>query len=146
MGSSDNVIPGLQQNDTLSGLCGRFGHGGRPPDYPTARLVQAARWISADCLSHGTQWRIQDPRGTCWCAHSVSGEKALYVDESCAIGIESLTGAEASPPDFLVVHSTQHAFTCRMRWEPAMLVLGENRLCVHHASNDYDDYSRERTG
>jgi taurine dioxygenase len=76
--------------------------------------------------------------------HPVSGEKALYVDESYAVGIEGLTGVEARPLlAFLVAHITQHAFTCRLRWEPDMLVLWDNRLCVHHASNDYDGYRRE---
>jgi alpha-ketoglutarate-dependent taurine dioxygenase len=76
--------------------------------------------------------------------HPVSGEKALYVDESYAVGIEGMTGAEARPLlAFLVAHITQHAFTCRLRWEPNMLVLWDNRVCLHHASNDYDGYRRE---
>jgi alpha-ketoglutarate-dependent taurine dioxygenase len=76
--------------------------------------------------------------------HPVSGEKALYVDESYAVGIDGMTGAEAAPLlAFLVAHITQHAFTCRLRWEPRMLVLWDNRVCIHHASNDYDGYRRE---
>lgn len=76
--------------------------------------------------------------------HPHSGEKALYVDESYAIGIEGMTTAESRPLlDFLVAHITQHAFTCRLRWSPAMLTLWDNRICLHHASNDYDGYRRE---
>ena len=76
--------------------------------------------------------------------HPATGEKALYVDESYAVGIEGMTGAEARPLlAFLVAHITQHAFTCRLRWSPRMLVLWDNRLTVHHASNDYDGYRRE---
>lgn len=76
--------------------------------------------------------------------HPVSGEKALYVDESYAVGIEGMTSAESAPLlDFLCRHITQHAFTCRLRWEPGMLVLWDNRVCLHHASNDYDGYRRE---
>ena len=76
--------------------------------------------------------------------HPETGEQALYVDESYAVGIEGMTGAEARPLlAFLVAHLTQHAFTCRLRWAPRMLVLWDNRLCVHHASNDYDGYRRE---
>ncbi|HWJ70961.1 MAG TPA: TauD/TfdA family dioxygenase [Sphingobium sp.] len=76
--------------------------------------------------------------------HPHSGEKALYVDESYAIGIEGMTSAEARPLlAFLAAHITQHAFTCRLRWEPKMLVLWDNRISLHHASNDYDGHRRE---
>jgi alpha-ketoglutarate-dependent taurine dioxygenase len=76
--------------------------------------------------------------------HPATGEKSLYVDESYAVGIEGMTSAESRPLlDFLARHITQHAFTCRLRWSPNMLVLWDNRLCIHHASNDYDGYRRE---
>jgi taurine dioxygenase len=76
--------------------------------------------------------------------HPVTAEKALYCDNSYAIGIEGLTDAEAKPLlDFLVAHITQPAFTCRLRWAPKTLVLWDNRLCVHQAFNDYDGYRRE---
>jgi taurine dioxygenase len=76
--------------------------------------------------------------------HPATGEKALYVDESYAVGIEGMTAAESRPIlAFLAQHIPQHAFTCRLRWEPSMLVLWDNRLCLHHASNDYDGYRRE---
>ncbi len=76
--------------------------------------------------------------------HPHSGEKALYVDESYALDIAGMTLAESRCLiDFLTTHITQHAFTCRLRWAPAMLVLWDNRICLHHASNDYDGYRRE---
>jgi len=76
--------------------------------------------------------------------HPVSGEKALYCDEVYAAGIEGLTPAEAAPLlGFLVGHITQPAFTCRLRWEPGMFVLWDNRICVHQAFNDYDGFRRE---
>jgi alpha-ketoglutarate-dependent taurine dioxygenase len=76
--------------------------------------------------------------------HAVTGEKALYVDSSYAIGIEGMTEAESAPLlAFLNAHLTQPAFTCRLRWEPDMLALWDNRLCVHQAFNDYDGFRRE---
>jgi taurine dioxygenase len=76
--------------------------------------------------------------------HPESGEKGLYVDESYAVGIKGMTPAESRPLlAFLVTHITQHAFTCRLKWEPEMLVLWDNRVALHHASNDYDGFRRE---
>jgi alpha-ketoglutarate-dependent taurine dioxygenase len=76
--------------------------------------------------------------------HPVSGEKALYVDSSYAIGIEGMVPEESAPIlRYLSEHITQPAFTCRLRWEPDMLVLWDNRLCLHQAYNDYQGYRRE---
>jgi taurine dioxygenase len=76
--------------------------------------------------------------------HAVSGEKALYVDPSYAIGIEGMAEAERCRCcAILTDHMTQPAFTCRLRWEPGMLTLWDNRLCVHQAFNDYDGFRRE---
>lgn len=76
--------------------------------------------------------------------HPETGEKGLYCDGSYAIGLEGLNETEARPIlDFLVAHITQPAFTCRLRWEPNMVALWDNRLCVHQAFNDYDGQRRE---
>jgi taurine dioxygenase len=76
--------------------------------------------------------------------HPVTGEKALYIDTSYAIGIDGMTPEESAPIlQFLGEHLIQHAFTCRLRWEPDMLALWDNRLCVHHAFNDYQGFRRE---
>jgi len=76
--------------------------------------------------------------------HPVTGEKALYVDTSYAIGIDGMTPEESAPIlQFLGEHLIQHAFTCRLRWEPDMLAMWDNRLCVHHAFNDYQGFRRE---
>lgn len=76
--------------------------------------------------------------------HPETGEKSLYVDESYAVGIEGMTSMESRPLlDFLARHITQHAFTCRLRWSANMLVLWDNRVTIHHASNDYDGHRRE---
>lgn len=76
--------------------------------------------------------------------HPVTGERALYVDEVYAVGIEGMTDAEAAPLlAFLWNHVTNAAFSCRLRWEPDMLVIWDNRLCVHAAFNDTWGYRRE---
>ncbi len=76
--------------------------------------------------------------------HPVTGEKALYCDETYATGVEGLTAAEAEPLlRFLAGHITQPAFTCRLRWAPGTYVAWDNRLCVHQAFNDYDGFRRE---
>ena len=76
--------------------------------------------------------------------HPVTGEKALYVDGAYAIGIEGMEPEESAPLlAFLVEHIIQHAFTCRLRWEPKTLAIWDNRLCIHQAFNDYFGYRRE---
>ena len=76
--------------------------------------------------------------------HPATGEKALYVDTSYAIGIEDMLPEESAPIiGFLGEHITQPVFTCRLRWEPDMVVLWDNRLCVYQDYNDYQGYRRE---
>jgi alpha-ketoglutarate-dependent taurine dioxygenase len=76
--------------------------------------------------------------------HPVTGEKALYIDPSYGIGIEGMMPEESAPIlRFLTEHLTQPVFGCRLRWEPGMLVIWDNRLCVHQAYNDYQGYRRE---
>lgn len=76
--------------------------------------------------------------------HPVTGEKALYVDDAYAIGIEGMSEEESAPLlKYLAEHLVQHAFTCRLRWSPRTLALWDNRLCVHQAFNDYPGYRRE---
>jgi len=76
--------------------------------------------------------------------HPATGEKALYLDGTYAVGIEGMTAEEATPIlDFLLTFIVQHEFTCRLRWERDMLVLWDNRLCVHQAFNDYQGCRRE---
>jgi alpha-ketoglutarate-dependent taurine dioxygenase len=76
--------------------------------------------------------------------HPATGEKALYLDGTYAVGIEGMTDEEArSILDFLLHFTVQHEFTCRLRWEPDTLVVWDNRSCVHQAFNDYQGHRRE---
>lgn len=76
--------------------------------------------------------------------HPMTGELSLYVDEVYAVGIEGMTAAESRPLlEFLCQHITQHHFTCRLRWEPGMVAMWDNRAALHLAANDYDGFRRE---
>jgi alpha-ketoglutarate-dependent taurine dioxygenase len=76
--------------------------------------------------------------------HPVTGEKALYLDGAYAIHIEGMLQEESAPIlKYLADHITQHAFTCRLRWETRTLAIWDNRLCVHQAFNDYQGSRRE---
>lgn len=76
--------------------------------------------------------------------HPVTGEQSLYLDEVYAVGIDGMTTAESRPLlEFLIAHITQHHFTCRLRWEPGMVAMWDNRTALHLAANDYDGYRRE---
>jgi taurine dioxygenase len=102
---------------------------------------KAVRGYANDQVSEGALSGTYHPLVS---THPVTGEKALYVDEIYTSGIEGLTDLESRPLiDFLIGHITQHQFCCRLRWEPDMLVLWDNRLCLHLAMNDYDGYRRE---
>jgi taurine dioxygenase len=76
--------------------------------------------------------------------HPETGEESLYICDTYACGIEGMTTFEARPIiEFLVQHATQHAFTCRLRWEEGMVALWDNRGTMHLGPNDYDGYRRE---
>jgi len=76
--------------------------------------------------------------------HPVTGNKALYVDETYSHGIEGMSSEESKPLlDFLRAHVTQESFTCRLRWKNNTFAAWDNRICVHRAFNDYDGFRRE---
>jgi taurine dioxygenase len=110
-------------------------------DSPIGRLA-ATR--NAEKLSDEMLRKIEGSAHPMVRTHPVTGEKALYVDEAYAVGIEGMSEEEARPIlGFLAAYIVQHAFTCRLRWEANMLIAWDNRLCVHQAFNDYDGYRRE---
>jgi len=110
-------------------------------DSPIGRLAATK---GAERLSDDLRRKILGSAHPMVRTHPVSGEKALYVDSAYAIGIEGMLPEESAPIlSYLVEHITQPAFSCRLRWEPDMVVLWDNRLCVHQAYNDYQGYRRE---
>lgn len=76
--------------------------------------------------------------------HPHTGEKSLYICDTYAVGIEGMTAHEARPLiDYLVQHTIQHAFTCRLRWKPGMVCMWDNAATMHLGPNDYDGFRRE---
>jgi alpha-ketoglutarate-dependent taurine dioxygenase len=110
-------------------------------DSPIGRLASTR---NSEKLSDDLLRKIRGSMHPMVRTHPVTGEKALYVDTAYAIGIEGMEPEESAPIlHFLGEHITQPAFGCRLRWEPDMLVLWDNRLCVHQAYNDYQGHRRE---
>lgn len=135
------MIGGLRVHFSLRDVLAAAQDAVEVSDSPIGRLA-ATR--GADNLSEDLRRKIRGNVHPMVRTHPVTGEKALYIDPSYAIGIEGLLPEESAPIlRFLSDHLTQPAFTCRLRWEPDMLVLWDNRLCVHQAYNDYQGYRRE---
>lgn len=112
-----------------------------PGDGPIGRL---ARTKDMDVLPDELARKVRGSFHPLVRTHPRTGERALYCDETYAVGIEGMAPKEAAAIlGFLVDHLTQPAFTCRLRWEAGTFVLWDNRLCVHQAFNDYDGHRRE---
>ena len=76
--------------------------------------------------------------------HPHSDEVSLYCDSVYSIGIKGMTSHECKPLlDFIVSHTTQEQFSCRLRWEPNTVAIWDNRVCLHRAFNDYNGFRRE---
>lgn len=113
---------------------------GTPDDSPVGRLAQT----KGKALPDDVRTKVAGHFHPLVRSHPVSGEKSLYCDGSYACGIQGMKDEESAPIlDYLVRHITQPAFTCRLRWAVDMLVMWDNRICVHQAFNDYDGFRRE---
>jgi alpha-ketoglutarate-dependent taurine dioxygenase len=135
------MIEGLRVHFSMRDVLKSAQEASEVRDSPIGRLA-ATR--DAEQLSADLQRKIRGNVHPLVRTHPVTGEKGLYVDPSYGIGIEGMTGEEAAPIlQFLTEHITQPAFSCRLRWEAGMLVIWDNRLCVHQAYNDYQGHRRE---
>jgi len=136
-----HMIQDLQVHFSLRDVLTAVQESVEESDSPIGRLA-ATR--GSERLSDDLNRKIEGESHPLVRTHPVTGEKVLYVDPSYAIGIEGMTAEESAPIlRFLSDHITQPAFTCRLRWEPEMLTLWDNRLCVHQAYNDYQGHRRE---
>ena len=135
------MIAGLRTHFSLANVLRSVHEAVEERDSPIGRL--AASRNSAQ-LSEDLQRKIRGSVHPMVRTHPRTGQKSLYIDGAYAIGIDGMTPAESAPIlEFLAQHLTQAAFSCRLRWEPHMLAIWDNRLCVHQAFNDYQGHRRE---
>ena len=136
-----SLIDGLKVRFSIRDVLSSAQHAVELRDTPIGRLAatrEAAR------LSEDLQRKIRGNAHPLVRTHPVTGERALYVDGAYAIHIEGMLPEESAPIlKFLAEHITQHAFTCRLRWQPGTIAVWDNRLCVHQAFNDYQGHRRE---
>jgi taurine dioxygenase len=136
-----NIVAGLSVRFSMRDVLASAQVNAEVRDSPIGRLA-ATRSMSE--LPDAVLRKVRGNAHPLVRTHPRSGEQSLYVDPSYAIGIEGMSDAESAPLlEMLCDHLTQPAFTCRLRWEPGMVALWDNRLCVHQAFNDYDGFRRE---
>lgn len=76
--------------------------------------------------------------------HAETGEEALFSCLGYIVGIEGMADAEAfALLGELVRWQTRDEFVHRRKWEPAMLVLWDNRAVLHKATGGYEGHRRE---
>lgn len=70
--------------------------------------------------------------------HPETGRKGLYVNTTHTLRFKDMSVAESEPLiDYLCDFAARPEFTCRLRWEPEMLAIWDNRCTQHFAVNDY---------
>jgi len=76
--------------------------------------------------------------------HPETGRAALYANSVYTVGIEGWKPEDSLPLlARLFKHSVNENFTCRIRWQPHMLAIWDNRCTQHFAVNDYAGERRE---
>ncbi len=76
--------------------------------------------------------------------HPVSGRRVLYVNRQFCVRIKDLKADESDMLlDFLYRQASVPEYQLRVKWEPDMLVMWDNRSVQHYAAHDY--YPARRT-
>jgi taurine dioxygenase len=75
--------------------------------------------------------------------HQETGRPALFLSMGYTIGIEGMddTDAQALLME-LYIHQTRDEFIYRLRWEPGMLTMWDNRSVLHRATGGYEGHRR----
>ena len=93
---------------------------------------------------HGNEQALETQLHPLVRTHPTSGRRALFINDVYTVGIEDMTAGEsAALLDYLLAHSRQISFTCRVRWQPGTLTMWDNRCTQHHAIDDYAGHRRE---
>lgn len=75
--------------------------------------------------------------------HPVTGAAALYVNADFTTHFDGWSEAESAPLlAYLYRFCSQPILTCRIVWDPGMVVLWDNRLVQHYATADYAGHAR----
>ncbi len=77
---------------------------------------------------------VTDPR---------TGTLSLFLNPIYTTRFENMSEEESGPilRDFYK-HCTRPDFSCRLHWQAGDVVVWDNRLCLHYATNDYDGARR----
>lgn len=75
--------------------------------------------------------------------HPETGEKCLFVNSIFTRNIVGMDDAESERVlDLLFRHAAMPEYQVRIRWEPGMVVIWDNRSTQHYASSDYWPHRR----
>ena len=137
----------------------------RPPSISVLRAIEvpssggdtmwASQYAALQSLSEGMRQMLEPLRAVhrkfdleathpVLRTHPQTGRKALYVNQGFTERFENMTTEESRPLlDYLVGAGSRPELTMRHRWQPADVVMWDNRCVMHYAVHDYGDAPRE---
>ncbi|MFN3230672.1 MAG: TauD/TfdA dioxygenase family protein [Alphaproteobacteria bacterium] len=75
--------------------------------------------------------------------HPETGQKALYINPMFTLHFKDMSAVESTGLlETLFQHATRGEFQCRFRWQPGSVAFWDNRLVMHNALDDYQDFDR----
>lgn len=111
--------------------------------YGTGGLLDRARGLTSMAIEPSPD-AYQEQVHPVVVRHPATSRAALYLNAVYTTRFEGWTQPESQPLlQYLFRHSTQENLTCRVRWEPRMLTIWDNRCVQHNALNDYSGVRRE---